>query len=56
MDLLLVLTYAALAYSAFRFLGIPVNKWTVPTAVLGGVVMIFFISTHLNRATYGFRA
>ena len=43
MDLLLILTYAALAYSAFRFLGIPVNKWTVPTAVLGGVVMIALI-------------
>jgi multidrug resistance efflux pump len=48
MDLLLILTYAALAYSAFRFLGIPVNKWTVPTAVLGGVVMIALILLFMN--------
>lgn len=48
MDLLLILTYAALAYSAFRFLGIPVNKWTVPTAVLGGVVIIAAILLFMN--------
>ena len=40
MDLLLILTYAAICYAAFKFLGIPVNKWTVPTALLGGVFMI----------------
>jgi multidrug resistance efflux pump len=40
MDLLLILTYAALCYAAFKIFKIPVNKWTVPTAVLGGVVMI----------------
>ncbi len=40
MDLLLILTYAALCYAAFKVFNIPVNKWTVPTAVLGGVVII----------------
>jgi multidrug resistance efflux pump len=48
MDLLLILTYGALCYAAFRFLNIPVNKWTVPTAVLGGVVMIAFILLFMN--------
>jgi multidrug resistance efflux pump len=40
MDLLLVLTYAALCVALFKIFRIPLNKWTVPTAVLGGIVMI----------------
>jgi len=48
MDILLILSYAALAYAAFKFLGIPVNKWTVPTAVLGGVVLIGLILLFMN--------
>ena len=40
MDLLLVLTYAALCIAIFKIFKIPLNKWTVPTAVLGGVVLI----------------
>ncbi|MGR5530484.1 HlyD family secretion protein [Vibrio alfacsensis] len=40
MDLLLVLTYAALCIAIFKIFNIPLNKWTVPTAVLGGVVLI----------------
>lgn len=40
MDLLLVLTYTAIAYAAFKIFRIPVNKWTVPTAVLGGVFLV----------------
>jgi multidrug resistance efflux pump len=43
MDLLLILTCAAICYAGFKFLGIPVNRWTVPSAVLGGVVMIGLI-------------
>jgi hypothetical protein len=27
-------------YAAFKVFKIPVNKWTVPTAVLGGLVLI----------------
>ncbi|WP_162047782.1 HlyD family secretion protein [Vibrio taketomensis] len=40
MDLLLILTYAALCITIFKVFNIPLNKWTVPTAVLGGVVLV----------------
>lgn len=40
MDLLLILTYAAVCIVIFKVFNIPLNKWTVPTAVLGGVVLI----------------
>jgi len=40
MDLLLILTYTAMCIVVFRIFKIPLNKWTVPTAVLGGVVLI----------------
>lgn len=40
MDLLLILTYTALCVTVFKVFKIPLNKWTVPTAVLGGVVLI----------------
>jgi multidrug resistance efflux pump len=40
MDLLLVLTYAAFCIALFKIFRIPLNKWTVPTAVLGGIVLI----------------
>ncbi|GLK88043.1 HlyD family secretion protein [Pseudomonas turukhanskensis] len=40
MDLLLVLTYTAICVAIFKVFRIPLNKWTVPTAVLGGVILI----------------
>ncbi|WP_070969160.1 HlyD family secretion protein [Vibrio sonorensis] len=40
MDLLLVLTYAAICIAIFKIFNIPLNKWTVPTAVLGGIVLV----------------
>jgi multidrug resistance efflux pump len=40
MDLLLILTYAALCIAVFKAFRIPLNKWTVPSAVLGGIVLI----------------
>ena len=40
MDLLLILTYTAICYAIFKILKIPVNKWTVPTAALGGIVLV----------------
>lgn len=40
MDLLLVLTYTAICVVIFKVFRIPLNKWSVPTAVLGGVVLI----------------
>ena len=40
MDLLLIMTYTALCIAAFKIFKIPLNKWTVPTAALGGIIII----------------
>jgi len=40
MDLLLVLSYAALCIAIFKIFKIPLTKWTVPTAILGGILLI----------------
>lgn len=40
MDLLLILTYTALCVAIFKIFKIPLNKWSVPTAVLGGIAII----------------
>lgn len=40
MDLLLILTYTAVCIVVFKVFKIPLNKWSVPTAVLGGVFLI----------------
>jgi multidrug resistance efflux pump len=48
MEILLILTYAAICYGIFKLFRIPINKWTVPTAVLGGIFIIFFILLVMN--------
>lgn len=40
MDLLLILTYTAICVVIFKVFKLPLNKWTVPTAALGGVFLI----------------
>jgi multidrug resistance efflux pump len=40
MDLLLILTYTAICIVIFKVFKIPLNKWSVPTAVLGGIFLI----------------
>lgn len=40
MDLLIVMTYAAISWVIFKVFNIPVNKWSVPTAVLGGIFLV----------------
>lgn len=40
METLMVLTYAAFCIAIFKVFKIPLNKWTVPTAVLGGIVLV----------------
>ncbi len=40
MDILLIMTYAALCIAIFKVFKIPLTKWTVPTAILGGIVII----------------
>jgi multidrug resistance efflux pump len=48
MDLLLILTYAAICVAAFKLFRIPLNKWTVPTAVLGGLVLVGALLLTMN--------
>jgi multidrug resistance efflux pump len=40
MDLLLILTYTAICIVIFKVFNLPLNKWTIPTAALGGVFLI----------------
>lgn len=40
MDALLILTYTAICIFVFKVFRIPLNKWSVPTAILGGVVLV----------------
>lgn len=40
MDLLLILTYAAICIAMFKIFKIPVNKWSMTTAILGGVFLV----------------
>ena len=40
MDALLLLSYAAICIVVFKVFKIPLNKWTVPTAALGGVILV----------------
>jgi multidrug resistance efflux pump len=40
MDLLLIMTYTAICIVIFKVFKLPLNKWTVPTAVLGGIILI----------------
>ncbi|HRJ71928.1 MAG TPA: HlyD family secretion protein [Terrimicrobiaceae bacterium] len=48
MDLLLILTYAAIAYAIFRIFRIPVNAYSLLTAVLGGVFLIGALLLGMN--------
>ena len=48
MELLLMLTYAAICVAIFKIFRIPVNKWTLPSAVLGGIFLIGFILIVMN--------
>ena len=40
MDLLLILTYTGICIAIFKIFRLPLNKWTVPTAILGGIFLI----------------
>jgi len=48
MDLLLILTYTAVCIVIFKIFKIPLNKWSVPTAVLGGIVLIGALILFMN--------
>ncbi|MDG2393026.1 MAG: HlyD family secretion protein [Thalassotalea sp.] len=48
MDLLIILTYTAICICVFKVFNLPLNKWTVPTAVLGGVAILSAIMLMMN--------
>ena len=48
METILTLTYIAFCIAIFKIFRIPLNKWTVPTAVLGGVVLLGSIFLAMN--------
>ena len=48
MEILLTLTYAAIVYVIFKVFKVPLNKWTLPSAVLGGVVMLGALILTMN--------
>jgi multidrug resistance efflux pump len=48
MAVLLVLAYAAICVVIFRLLGVRINKWTVTTASIGGVVVVGGLLVAMN--------
>ena len=40
METLLLLTYLSFCWIIFKVFKIPVNKWTMTTVVLGGIIML----------------
>ncbi|MCT4715674.1 HlyD family secretion protein [Enterobacteriaceae bacterium H18W14] len=48
MELLLILIYAAFCIGLFKIFNIPLNKWSVPTAILGGVVILSSLILTMN--------
>ncbi|WED29832.1 HlyD family secretion protein [Vibrio sp. DW001] len=48
MEILLILTYTALCIAIFKIFKIPQNKWTIPTAGLGGIVIVGFLTLAMN--------
>ncbi len=43
METLMILTYATFCWIIFKVFKIPVNKWSLTTAVLGGIIMLSVI-------------
>ncbi len=48
MELFIISGYAAICIALFTVMRIPLNKWTVPTASVGGVVLTFALIQLLN--------
>jgi len=40
MEMLMMMTYTGFCWAVFKIFKVPVNKWTMPTAILGGFVLI----------------
>src|SRR5438045_8377005 len=48
MDLLIILTYAAFAFGAFKLFKIPVNGFSLLTAALGGIAILMALLLGMN--------
>ena len=48
MEGLIIAGYAAICIALFTVLRIPLNRWTVPTASIGGIVLTFALIQLLN--------
>lgn len=48
MDLLILLLYSLFCWTIFKVFKVPVNKWTLTTAVLGGILFIITIMLLMN--------
>ena len=48
METLMILTYTAICVAIFKIFKIPLTKWTVPTAILGGVIMLGTVLLLMN--------
>lgn len=48
MELMILVIYASLCVGIFKLFKIPLNKWTVPTAILGGVLLLVSMLLFMN--------
>ena len=48
MELLLILIYVSICYVVFKVFRIPVNQWSLATAVLGGIIGIALLLLIMN--------
>ena len=48
MELFIISGYAAICIALFTVFGIPLNKWTVPTTSIGGIILTFALIQLLN--------
>ena len=48
MEVLMLMTYTGFCWAVFKIFKLPVNKWTIPTAILGGFVLIGLTLLFMN--------
>lgn len=48
MDWLITLSYLSICVVIFRVFGIPFNRWTVPTAIVGGALLVISLILLIN--------
>lgn len=48
MELLMMMVYTGFCWAIFKIFKLPLNKWTLPTAILGGFVLIGLVLLFMN--------